>query len=1051
MSDFSKINNSVRFPTSIIVRGEDLLGVELAKSILEQGGFVIMIDNGIQSVEKYLPLIDAYSDNLVFLDYTGLIDLKKDLRRLDYVFYLNHQVTDLTQKISTQELLQSSNYLDSVLDLTAKFDAKFLLTTSIKAHQMIIADKIIDINYDVDAEARYAIYSELEIQRYSESLVKEYQEKVGINARVIRLATLLGKGMEINLESGLVSLVLAGLQGRNLVLNGDGLETDYYIHYLDAAYGIIKAQFTPNTKGQIYTLANEEEVPMLSLAYKIMEYVPTAKEIRFDEGSNVLPPLKLYKPAPNLIVIGWRPRVTLDRALQQTINYLQTRLAEVGGDPAALNNELIPINPVVLPKEKSFKEKALEFFFIAEDKTVESQAVINARAQTAAEVNTQGALGRLIAERRNQEKQRRGNIILANNQLRAKIQPRLERNFLEKFEGAISRSLWSFKQRFEFLKNMTVLDFVFMVIGFIFFLFVYFQVLAPGLNLTKNLLITYNNLQTAVKQENPENLSQISSTIAESQDDLAKLEFIFDFIGKKDTYKSWQILLTNTHLYLGNLERINTALSPWRGFTTQFEPGFVERLDGRTYLSVDSSKNYADYFNQMYSARSEFTTSLSANKELLPEIKTGIASLPFELETKINTEFEKLFAVDAELEVLAEIYTNIPLLSGKDSTKHYFVVLQDEQRYTPGGGELVGLLHFEVANGSIINVSAKNLAEYYQAAPNFNERALEELKLSAEKIITSSNARFQDIALISDQKVLMQNLKAFLAGIEKVEPDLLIMVNSNTVKELIGEAGLPFQRETINSVNYSGLIEKSLAGNATVSGRNEVLLGLLAKVFEGRLNDLDGFAEQINPALSNAISGNELRFYTNNLSFNKMLAQLIPDKAGDNFISLGLSYDNKNISLQDEPVLTLSGKLNYAVDLSSKADIVLGVSGGESLGYVTACLPVSAKEIEYPDFNEELVSLILSYPNQKACQLYLKSTDLKFPLSYKLGKVDGNELIKLELIATPGIETQFDLEFSFSDLPTEVVPVTEGFTRQGEKFLYRGTMRGNKLFIFKTN
>jgi len=55
--------------------------------------------------------------------------LQSDLRRLDYVFYLNHHFTDQSQKVSTQEFLQASNYLDAVLDLTAKFDAKFLLST----------------------------------------------------------------------------------------------------------------------------------------------------------------------------------------------------------------------------------------------------------------------------------------------------------------------------------------------------------------------------------------------------------------------------------------------------------------------------------------------------------------------------------------------------------------------------------------------------------------------------------------------------------------------------------------------------------------------------------------------------------------------------------------------------------------------------------------------------------------------------------------------------------------------------------------------------------
>ncbi|HRO65861.1 MAG TPA: NAD-dependent epimerase/dehydratase family protein, partial [Candidatus Dojkabacteria bacterium] len=186
MNVVKKLHGSVRFPTSIIVKGANVLGVEIARSLLEQGGYVIIIDSESNASRKLLDPLVKYK-NLTVLNFSAINTLGLDLRRLDYVFYFEHKSTHLKEKISTQKYLQNSNYLDSILDLCSKFDSKFLLTTSIKAHQLNISNAHLDYNYGLNSTSNHSQYMELEIQRYSESLVQEYIQSVGINARILRL------------------------------------------------------------------------------------------------------------------------------------------------------------------------------------------------------------------------------------------------------------------------------------------------------------------------------------------------------------------------------------------------------------------------------------------------------------------------------------------------------------------------------------------------------------------------------------------------------------------------------------------------------------------------------------------------------------------------------------------------------------------------------------------------------------------------------------------------------------------------------------------------
>lgn len=1060
MAEYNKLKNCVKYPTSLIIRGEDLLGVELAKSLLEQGGFVILIDNGVSTVEKYLPLIDAYSDNLLLVDYSGLVDLKEDLRRLDYVFYLNHQAGDFSTRISTQEFLQASNYLDAVLDLTAKFDAKFLLTTSIKAHQLLVADKVIDLNYAIDAEARYSVYSELEIQRYAESLVKEYQERVGINARVVRLGILLGKGMEINLDTHLVQMIISALAGRNLMIPGDGLDSDYYIHYLDAAYGIIKAQFTPNTKGQIYTLANEEEVTVLSLAYKLLELIPTAKEIQFDANDNTLPPIKLYKPAQNLMQIGWKPRINLERALKQTIDFIEFRVTEAGGDINVLNRELIPINPVKVAKEKTFKEKVLDFFFIAEATTKQSQAEVNAKAEAAANMNTEGALARLIAERKRQEQARKGNIILANNQLRSAIQPKPKLNALQKVDNALSTALWNFKSNFDGLKNMTVLDFVFLLVGIAIFLGIYFSIISPIFSFAKNLYFineNFNKLQAVTNSQDyvaaGEYTKSIATDLKQAQDRVTDLQGLFKVTGKEDAYKNIQTLLSNGVQFCDGMETVYAGLAPWQSYIANFEPGFMQRLDGNTYISVDGSKDYSPAIKEITSANTDLTLSLATNLKLLPQIEAGLKKMPGNLYEPLQDNFADISKGLQGIDSVAKITPYTPVLLGSDTTRHYLIVLQDNLRYTAGGGEIAGVLMLDVNNGAIKNIKVLNFDKYAAATANFTSAEVSELLISSTSLITTTNGKQRDVALIADSNIQLQHLQKYFEEQLKVSVDLTLTMNLNTLKDLIGTQGINLRSQNLLDTGVNDYIAEKIPASATESSRNDLLLDLTGVVFEQRFNDIGANASLITKTFNDGVANKDIRFYSSNLVLTKLLTESFPITANDDAIYIGANYDQKSVTLNKDALLTLSGTITLQKDGKIKKDLTLVASGFDKLQNLVFCGVRSARELTVTKAATELVTYANS--ENKSCVILLENSDLKYGISYyninNKTNVDGSLPFKLELNTSPGIEVLYDIEFVFESGIANITPVKEGFTRQTNSFLYRGNSSGSNLFVFNSN
>lgn len=1050
----NQLKNAIKFPTSIIVRGQDLLGIEVAKSLLEQGGFVIIIDKSSREVEKYLPLIDSYK-NLVLMDYSGISSLQRDLRRLDYVFYLDHQYSDHSEKISTQEFLQASNYLDTVLDLTAKFDAKFLLTTSIKAHQAIVGNKVIDLNYEMQAAEKYSVYSELEIQRYSESLVREYQEKVGINTRIVRLGTLLGRGMEINLDSIVVKLIIQALQSERLLIPGDGLDTDFYIHYLDAAYGIIKAQFSPNTKGQIFTLSNEEEISVLGIAYKLIELIPSAKEIQFDQNDNSLPPIKLYKPAANLTSIGWSPRISFDRGLSQTIDFIKARLSEVNGNVQNLEKELIPISGK--KQKKEIKKKFLDFFFIAS----KEDDPANSPTLNTQNLNSEGALARLIAERKNQERARKGSIILANNNLREALQKKPDRTPLERFDDWLNDLFVRIKQRVNVFKNLTLKEFALWMAGLTVFLILYFILISPLLSLSKELFLIKKNINDISNSYNSYNFNEINIKTNEIlvnvnniEARLKDLEFFFILINKGDDYANTRIFITQIEQYFSGLDNYSKSLIPLDSFQKKFSPGFVQRLDEQLIIA-DNKSDYLDDLNELYKNRSLLSLGQKAMDENQSNIIEAIQSFPEWAKTFLGNDLINSLSIYQDGEDIVETINNLNVLVGKDKMRHYLIVLQDNERYYANGGKLVGYYLLGVQNAEIKSVKFVNISEFQNINPNLSPAALKDITLVSKKMPTSSNVVFNDINYISDPDLFYDEIEEVVEAKESVPIDMGILVNMNAIANLTGgQADMTFKQKNFTSDNFYELFNSLLANDATDKQRNDLIISYFSTILEKKINNVLS-DKSVGKALTESINSKDIRVFTNEPIIQKYLSTLNSEQNVKDNVVIGMNHDGMSVKFSNLNDIEVSGNIIVKKDITTTKDFKIKFNADGILN-TYFCMPSSISELDINETATENYSQAFDVMNlQKLCVIMLPDDDQKYGIKYKTGvfeKSTGssyNYLFKINSIS--GTLVNYDLEFLFEDTLDNVIPITENSINQADGYLFKGQFVNSKTFNFKIN
>lgn len=302
-------------PITILVGGGNRLGYLVAKTLIEQGSYVVIIDKFNNSTKKYVS--ELKKSNLVdFFDYKGFDSIFKNIKRFDYVFYfLNEKLKE--PEFDSKEFLSQTKYLEQALISTKKNNAKFTLITSLLLNKKL-ADRIQN-----EKSASPSPYSNVELQKYCENLVAEFGDKTDTNLRIIRLGTLLGKGIDKIDVPTLDAMFRDAVSKPQITIYGEGLDIHNLINEDDATYGLLKLTFSDSTKKEVITLANKNNYTTLSIAYKLLELNTEAQSIRFVDNPNEKFAIQdIYVPAPHASKYGWTQQISLEEScIAQLQNY----------------------------------------------------------------------------------------------------------------------------------------------------------------------------------------------------------------------------------------------------------------------------------------------------------------------------------------------------------------------------------------------------------------------------------------------------------------------------------------------------------------------------------------------------------------------------------------------------------------------------------------------------------------------------------------------------------------------------------------------------------
>jgi UDP-glucuronate decarboxylase len=163
-------------------------------------------------------------------------------------------------------------------------------------------------------------------KRCAETLFFDYYRQHGVRIKVVRIFNTYGPRMQPRDGRVVSNFVVQALEGKDITIYGDGLQTRSFCYVDDLVDGMIRAMNTGDDVTGPINLGNPGEFTIRRLAELVIAKTGARSALRYeaipcDDPKQRQPDISLAKS-----ILNWTPTVPLEHGLDRTISYFELLL-----------------------------------------------------------------------------------------------------------------------------------------------------------------------------------------------------------------------------------------------------------------------------------------------------------------------------------------------------------------------------------------------------------------------------------------------------------------------------------------------------------------------------------------------------------------------------------------------------------------------------------------------------------------------------------------------------------------------------------------------------
>ena len=313
--------------TFIVTGGAGFIGVNLCSKLLNQGHYVICIDNlysgQISNIEQFFT---AYKDSFLWIesDVENVdIDLikKRINRNVNGIYHLACPASPVFyQKDPIKTMTTNVFGTHRILNLAIDCQCRILIASTSEVYGNPTENpQKEEYNGNVNITGIRSCYDEG--KRASETLTMDYIRKKNLNGIIVRIFNTYGPNMRRDDGRVISNFIVQALQNKSLTIYGNGNQTRSFCYIDDLVEGLISGM-NHKIYGPI-NLGNPEEYKISDIAKKVIDLTQSGSLtvcLPLPEDDPVLRCPDITRAKKNL---KWTPKTSVKEGLEKTIEYFK--------------------------------------------------------------------------------------------------------------------------------------------------------------------------------------------------------------------------------------------------------------------------------------------------------------------------------------------------------------------------------------------------------------------------------------------------------------------------------------------------------------------------------------------------------------------------------------------------------------------------------------------------------------------------------------------------------------------------------------------------------
>ena len=304
----------------LVTGGAGFIGSHLCKALINMGHKVICLDNLFTGSLANINEI-RNNPNFEFINHDIIKPYYRD--NIDEIYNLACPASPIHYQHNPIKTIKTCTIgVINMLGLAKKNNAKILQASTSEVYgDPEVHPQPESYNGNVNPIGLRSCYDEG--KRCSETLFMDYHRTHKLKIKIIRIFNTYGPNMAINDGRVISNFITRALKNKEIVINGDGLQTRSFQYVDDLVLVMIKMMNSADKFTGPVNLGNPVEITINELAEAVIKYTKSKSKISYEQ----LPKDDPKRRKPNISVankkLHWQPNVGLELGLKKTIEFFK--------------------------------------------------------------------------------------------------------------------------------------------------------------------------------------------------------------------------------------------------------------------------------------------------------------------------------------------------------------------------------------------------------------------------------------------------------------------------------------------------------------------------------------------------------------------------------------------------------------------------------------------------------------------------------------------------------------------------------------------------------